>query len=137
MKYTARKIDEYSLDGNDPHGPIRENTTITSTTESLDVFLNVVKDYIDPSSYELTEENIMKEFPHFSPEGVKTVVNYYGYRNTLWECARRWIDENKTSNKKADFHADFPQEVNWFSEDGKPYTPEKQIESSLCLVIKP
>ena len=142
MKYIAKSVDDYSRDysiyGSEISGDIRDKTITESTTGSFEVFKDVVKNLVDPTSYELAEENVKKEFPHFTPEGIKTVMNYYGIRNRMWKDIEKWMDENRDSDGPVYFHFDFPEESNWFSEDGsnKEY-PEKQHESSIFLEIKP
>lgn len=142
MTYIVKNIDDYSSDysihvGKIP-GDIRDKTTTESTTHSIEVFKDVVKELVDPTDYELTEENVKKEFPYFTPDGIKTVMNYYGVRNRIWKDMEKWIEENKDSNEPVYFHFDFPEETNWFSVDGNSKEhPEKQHESSIQLEINP
>ena len=70
MKYTISIIEKYKTRLYVPEfdEKVEASDVTERTTTNLDIIKRLLKDYIDPVDYALTDENIEKEFGDFLPE---------------------------------------------------------------------
>jgi hypothetical protein len=88
MKYTIRKDEKY----NKPYWKkefkgkrVDYTSMFMYDTDDFDVFLDVIRDMIDACDYELTKQNIHKNFGDISDRSVKQIQDYYTFRNDVYQ----------------------------------------------------
>lgn len=87
MRYKISLIETYK---SRPYAPENEETVETSeitekTTQNVDVAKRILKEFIDPADYEMSDENIRREFGETIPEkAFDQIRNYYGIRKLIY-----------------------------------------------------
>ena len=140
MKYIIKKTSIWETDNSlwNPNKKTNNNVFHKSIdeykTSSIDDCVAILKCEIDPVSYELTPENIKKEFGlDIKETGINQIIDYYSYRNNIFYNLIDWLYTTKSGN----FHFEIPYENNHFGlrDDPNDYY-ERQIEYSFDIIVE-
>lgn len=144
MKYTISIIEKYKTRLYVPEfdEKVEASDVTERTTTNLDIIKRLLKDYIDPVDYALTDENIEKEFGDFLPEkSYQQIRDYYNVRKLVYGDALADLEYSlKTWNPSKNplvFRYEIPESCNHYSlvDDDKYDDGWEQIEYTIVLKI--
>lgn len=144
MKYTVTLSDKYrSKYWNSPDcGELVDSTeTIERSTHSIEIAKNILREFLDPCDYKLSDANIKKEFgEHISERALTQIKNYYHIRgviygdsiNDLERTTREW---GSSSNPKI-FKYEVPSEYNHFTLVEKDDLNDSWDQKEFIITLK-
>jgi hypothetical protein len=123
MKYTLKKTSSFSYNYKNyaQNKNIPKDSIVTHecndvfVASSKEVIIDIIKSELDVPDYELTRENIKKEFlfnTEVSAKSFEHIFNYYDYRKRMFVEIVKWIETQKGEDDY--FHFEIPYEYNHF-----------------------
>lgn len=126
MKYVIKTFNDwthpYFFSEGDKR-PIREKETVEQETDSADLAVTIVKDWLDAPDRDMTHDDVRKEFDsdirRIGDEYVTQIMNYYNGRRALF---LRFKEEFSNIGPGGVLKYPIPYELNHF--ETEPFDPD-------------
>jgi len=133
IKYTVTFFQSIDSSYGDTPNVKNESSELYETTDK-NTCLNILKDYTDYAEYELTEENVKKNFgiDNIKPKYMSQIKLYYFFRKILFGDLKKHVEDGIYGT----FRYEIPDEVNSFfvSEEAEKLFKDKKERIYLSFI---